>query len=604
MAMADPEKKSTIAENENIVLKESPSASPASNLDSDMIGRVIDGHYEILELVGTGGMGTVYRANHIELNKMVALKLLDVQGKSSEQLLQRFDREAKAASSLRHQGIASVTNYGLADGEKPYLVMDFVEGDTLQKFLKDKGRFTKAETLEIMCDVAQAIQHAHEKRILHRDIKPSNIILERQQTRLKPIVIDFGIARIVHDEGEQAQNITKTGEVFGSPLYMSPEQGMGYKVDQRSDIYSLGCVMYECLTGQVPFEGENAIQTIFKHINERPKSFKQVSRDLSNLDDFELIILKCLEKKAADRYQSMEQLLDDLRRIQQGKKPNAAGLFVPKSKQIWLAAVASVGVGVLVTLFAFQFRGLVLQPQWQRLETEAFQEWRMGPDHYAKADKLFKQAVSRLDKDGASKEQSIILLVQMGRFYHSSGKNKDAVDAFVKAIKIADTMPNQVNVQLEGRKELLASLIQTGDYDTAIKEGNTALAIFDRLGPSSSETESEIAYTLGTAYRMKNESEKAAESYLRAYRVAKKLHPDQDSRMQAIAAQSLAYVMNDLNRKDDVMRYGLEALKIHKLTQGISANETQVAATWLASYASEHALPDQANAIKQEFNLK
>ncbi len=595
------DQQSKLAENQKLVEVPDTHCEDSNDATKSIVGTVIDGHYEVLELIGSGGMGTVYRGHHLELNKSVAIKLLE-EPKVTEQLARRFDREAKAASTLRHSGIASVTNYGMTDGGQPYLVMDFVAGETLHKVLEKKSRLSQSEALQIFIGIAEALQYAHDKGVLHRDIKPSNIILEQHQNSYRPTVIDFGIARIVHEDSETPQNITKTGEIFGSPLYMSPEQGMGYKVDRRSDIYSLGCVMYECLTGRVPFEGDNAVQTIFKHLNEKPLKFKDVSRELANLGAIEQIISKCLEKKADERYQTMENLLSDLRLLQQGKAPEVETTSaLTKWRRLKLAFAAGLaGVIIIGSASLFAIQGSPTA-EFRRLGDEAIAQWRMGPDHYAEADATFKKARLLLKSGKVSKDIAVIYLSTMGQYYHAAGKNKEAIEAISSAIEVADLGLSKEQ-QAGLRKDLLARLVQSGDFDKAIKEGTAASNMYKEL--NLSEAAAENAYTLGTAFRMKDQHEKALESYLQAYQIAKQLHPNQDSRMQAIAAQSIAYVMADLNKPDEAMRYGLESIKIFKQTQGVSDNETQTAATWLASFAAEHGHPDTAAQIKQEFGLK
>ena len=284
---------------------------------SFLIGTVIGGHYEIISCLGKGGMSTVYKARHVLLGNERAIKILQVEKGNEAKLLQRFQQEAKASFFLSHENIVRVYDFAVEPTlQQPYLVMDCLEGKPLSKVL-EAGPLSEERTVNIIAQVCDALQHAHLKGIVHRDIKPANIILSRKATGEELAqIVDFGIAKLINPE--EGNDLTQTGEVFGTPLYMSPEQCLGKHVDERSDIYSLGCVMYECLTGRPPFQGGSQLETLMMHV--------QDDVDLNQLGitaKLKVILHRCLEKNPLERYPAVEILKED---IEAAKIPHSASL--------------------------------------------------------------------------------------------------------------------------------------------------------------------------------------------------------------------------------------------------------------------------------------
>lgn len=269
--------------------------------------------YQLLDEIGRGGMGVIYRGidrQAAEGKKDVAIKMLLADAGSDEVMYKRFMAEARAASSLSHPNIVAVREFAVSSQGVPFMVMDYLEGLPLSELIK-KGNIIPELALKYVIEVADALSHAHNRGIVHRDLKPSNImIVKDSENAHKAVLVDFGIAKIFSLPGNMSLRLTQTGEVFGSPLYMSPEQCMGQKVDYRSDIYSLGCVLYECCTGRSPFEGDNFLNVIFKHINEVPANFANTAKQ----EAFERIIMKALSKNADDRYSSMAEFKQQMER--------------------------------------------------------------------------------------------------------------------------------------------------------------------------------------------------------------------------------------------------------------------------------------------------
>jgi serine/threonine protein kinase len=277
-------------------------------------------NYEFLESIGEGGMGVIYKARHRHLNKVVAIKTLHSHLTNAD-LIKRFEIEGKAASMLSHPNIIGVHDFGLTQTGQPYMIMDYVHGQTLSDALRQFGTIPLNQFIPIFLQVCDALSHAHKRAVLHRDVKPSNIMLvSNQRSGFDVRIMDFGIAKLMNESETGAQNLTKTGDAIGSPIYMSPEQARGSKMDHRSDLYSLGCVMYECLSNSPPFCGNTALDTMMMHIDTKPLPISQASMGQVIDRRLEQVVMRLLEKDPADRYQSMDEVREDLIALQNPDK--------------------------------------------------------------------------------------------------------------------------------------------------------------------------------------------------------------------------------------------------------------------------------------------
>jgi serine/threonine protein kinase len=274
--------------------------------------------YELLEEVGEGGMGVVFKARHRVTNGILAIKVMLPEIAQKRKNVQRFLVEAKAASSLKHPNICKVFDFGATESGLSYLVMEWIDGISLgRKVIRDKS-VPAAEAIRIFQQISTALAHAHERKVIHRDLKPENIMLTRDgEGRTEVTVVDFGIAKMMHEDADVTRGYTLTsdGMVVGTPMYMSPEQARSQTIDGRSDIYSLGCLMYFTLTGNAPFIGETGVDTIYKHINE---PLPQIDPALNIPPDLIRIVRRSLEKKPEDRYQTMQELSVDLKKLSKG----------------------------------------------------------------------------------------------------------------------------------------------------------------------------------------------------------------------------------------------------------------------------------------------
>lgn len=267
-----------------------------------MIGKILGNRYKILEKISGGGMAVVYKARCNLLNRIVAIKILKPEFAEDEDFVRRFRREAQAAASLSHPNIVGIYDVGQEDGLY-YIVMEYVEGNTLKDMIKQKAPLPPTEVIEMGIQICDALDCAHKNKIVHRDIKSQNIMIT-SDGRIK--VTDFGIARATG-----GATITNTGNVFGSVQYFSPEQARSDTVDERSDLYSVGVVLYEAFTGKLPFNGETPVSIALKQIQEQPEMISNILPGFPK--QLEVIVQKCLAKSPDDRYQSAEVLKKDLK---------------------------------------------------------------------------------------------------------------------------------------------------------------------------------------------------------------------------------------------------------------------------------------------------
>ena len=264
-------------------------------------GQKVNGRYEIVKTIGEGGMANVYLANDTILDRKVAVKVLRGDLSADDKFIRRFEREALSVSNLSHPNIVEVYDVGVEDGSH-YIVMEYIEGKTLKQLLKKRESLTLSEVIDIMTQLTDGIAHAHDSYIIHRDIKPQNIMIE-DDGRIK--ITDFGIAMALN-----ATQVTQTNSVMGSVHYLPPEQASGKSATIKSDIYSLGIMMYELLTGNVPFKGDNAVEIALKHMKEKIPSIRK--QDPSIPQSVENIILKACAKNPRNRYDSAKEMHEDL----------------------------------------------------------------------------------------------------------------------------------------------------------------------------------------------------------------------------------------------------------------------------------------------------
>jgi serine/threonine-protein kinase len=300
--------------------------------------QVYSGRYELQRKVARGGMADVFLSRDLLLDRPVALKVLFPEFATDPAFVQRFRREAQSAARLTHPNVVSVFDWG-QEGATYYIVMEYVEGRSLAEVIRESGRMEPDQAATIAADVADALAFAHEHGVVHRDVKPGNVLVTNSG-HVK--VADFGIARAV----SAVENLTQTGTVMGTATYFSPEQARGGAVDPRSDVYSLGIVLYEMLTGTPPFTGDNPVSVAYKHVSELPAPPRRLREDIP--EALEAIVLKAINKNPANRYASATELRADLRRYLAGRPVMAEPLLpFADGSDITAAVPAAFGAGAL-----------------------------------------------------------------------------------------------------------------------------------------------------------------------------------------------------------------------------------------------------------------
>ena len=329
-----------------------------------MVGTVLEQRYEIQRKIGQGGMGAVYEATHRLIGKRVAIKVLLDKYAEKDQVVARLEQEARLASSIGHANIIDITDIGQTAEGRMFVVMEFLDGESLGALIASKGKLDHQRAIRIARQIASALGAAHKKGIVHRDVKPENVfLLDRGGSQGDFVkVVDFGISKSIRPEdGSDSPRLTQTGMVLGTPLYMSPEQARGdEQLDHRIDIYALGVILYEMVTGEVPFRGSNYLNILSQVLSEEPPPPSEL--DPSIPPDLEAVILKALEKDRDRRYQTMEELAADLEALQ-GDSLSTTGARISASRRrrrparrsplklvAWIAGVSVIVAAVVVTV--------------------------------------------------------------------------------------------------------------------------------------------------------------------------------------------------------------------------------------------------------------
>ena len=334
-------------------------AQPPEECTDPLLDALLLGRYQITRRIGQGGMGAVYEATHKLIGKRVAVKVLLDKYAQKSQVVARLEQEARLASSIGHENIIDITDFGQTGDGRTFVVMEFLEGESLGAALAREGRMDEQRAIDIGYQIASALAAAHQKGVIHRDVKPDNVFLLERRGKDYVKVVDFGISKSIRPgEGADSESprLTQTGMVLGTPLYMSPEQARGdEELDHRIDIYALGVILYELVTGEVPFKGSNYLSIISQVINEEPTPPRDLRPELSS--ELESVIMKALSKNRGERYQTMEEIAEDLAALRADDGASTARARITASRfrrsrrsRSWLQVLAWVaGIAVVIS---------------------------------------------------------------------------------------------------------------------------------------------------------------------------------------------------------------------------------------------------------------
>jgi len=354
-----------------------------------LVGTLATGRYRVLKLLGEGGMGRVYLAEHVAIQKRLALKVLRSEYAHKGEIVQRFQQEAISASRIKHPNVLDVFDFGQLENGCFYLAMEFLDGNDLADELARRRVFDPVSGIRIALQICRALGAAHSNGVVHRDLKPENVFLQRTMDGEEVVkIVDFGIAQLRDNEQAERESkhrrLTRTGMVFGTPEYMAPEQAEGHHADQRADVYALGVMLYEMFTGAVPFTGETFLGVLAKHLHEAPPPMTQVTQELWISPQLQAVIMKALVKKPDDRYASMADFSQALSATPEGalsyRPPpmpggEARGSFIPPAPSNPTAPEFGVVTGPPVTPVPAANRATLAQgsgstpPDAERTET-------------------------------------------------------------------------------------------------------------------------------------------------------------------------------------------------------------------------------------------
>lgn len=572
-----------------------------------LIGMMLDGKYEIVCQIGSGGMSLVYKAK-LRNGREVAVKTLQAYLRSDELTVLRFQQEIQAMSSLQHPCVVSIHDHGVTPENQPYLVMDFVSGKPLSRVIKDRGRLNWQEALPIFIQICDGLEAAHSCGIIHRDIKPGNImIIQQGLAPMQARVVDFGIAKLMYGGG---QRLTRTGEVIGSPLYMSPEQCTGDPLDHRTDMYALACVMHETLVGRPPLVGLNVADMMHMHLKVAPPSLSVARPDTEFPSELEEIILRMLSKRAEDRYDSLLTVREQLHALalrggvyapavatfqtgEEGKvKRRGPGMLVEAA--LALLVVILLGTGVV-------FWGLPIAERHQMDSLYEIGLQQLTSHDYENARRSFDDALLLADQVHDNGVSQCRILASMSDLFErmASADRAERADEQISRVVRANTtgdldVDRYAMATLGSSEEASASsglerkkqLLQNIDYAVSMCLAKARPQIAEKLALrglelDGSESASRLHRMLGSAYLAQEKVTQAEQEFLKATALkktgAKESDAEQKRKTAAIATRAAhAFVAHGLDK---------QAQRFYTLALSLTGEEPRAQAVVMREFA-------------------
>lgn len=442
--------------------------------------------YRFFGKIGAGGMGAIYKAHHTMLKKDVAIKILH---QVNELTVQRFQREAQAAYNLHHENVVAVHEFGVTEDGQPYMVMEFIEGKTLSAVIDERGALPLDLCVKIFKQVCSGVAHAHSRGVLHRDLKPSNIMLTEPDSWNPQVrIVDFGIAKVLDmaEDDTSTGKLTRTGDFVGSPLYMSPEQCLGKNIDLRSDIYSIGCIMYEALTGHAPFSGGTSMEIMLRQMNDKAPTLKEGASGITYPAWIERLVARALAKDPEQRFQSIEEIRKALdERVVAEVKANkgAGGSAFSVSKPVIASAAAAL---LVVAAGGFYFFNQKPEKAHEKMPSELLAD--QFPD--LKIEKNNKSGTNE-SYDDISKDPTALTAPMHDEIVERSVADRSQTEISCQGQTLSDSALNGLKDRFDIKGLLLAD---SGISDKALQYARHLPLVKVDLGNNPKITDRVLAY--------------------------------------------------------------------------------------------------------------
>jgi hypothetical protein len=463
-----------------------------------------------------------------------------------------------------------IYDYGTQDGE-PYLVMDFVEGESLSSFIQKCGTVPENEAIEIASQICDGMEFAHHKGVIHRDLKPSNVMVSRAADgTLSVRILDFGVAKLT-EKSEDVGNITQTGELVGSPLYMSPEQCLGHHLDRRSDIYSLGCIMFEMLTGRRVFTADSPMAIMVQHMNDRPPLFRSFPDIPKVRPELERIVMQTLEKEQENRYQSAGDLQKDLALVRSGKNPikefsRSRKRFEVAASSVKFAVAGILGAVIgLGTIQAWDWYSETSKPQWMKTFATARNNFALSHNQ-EEAEIDYLRALKQAREAGANGHQQAEIFVQLSRLFLDIKDAERALPNAEQALALSETGDADA-LRADIFDQLTQGYLLSKQYEKAADAAGNAVKIRRKVDPNARLAIANSLKRLGDAYRQMNELPKAEAVYRESITLYNAIKP-LPARELGDADQWFSYVLFKEKKYGEALTSAQEAMKISVAMRG------------------------------------